>query len=258
MMGPANGRLTLPVALGGSGAQICFSALQSAASRSGAGVPATATASIAAIRSLVSGWSSKSFIPSFLSPTMRLRMAASACGSPPAFGHQIDAVGVGRRLDPARIGRFQHRPRGDDHGAAADEIAEHHAEQERQAGGLQHGAGAVAMGDVADLVRQHAGQFVRRLRDGDQPVVDVDVTAGQRHGVGLGAAHHFDMQGKRQRCDRFELTDELVERGAAGRFARRAAAGEGRRRDAGCRARRGCCGRSRRRACARPRAAPAE
>ena len=50
--------------------------------------------------------------------------------------------------------------RRDHHQAAAGEIAEQHAEQERQAGGLQDRAGAVAVRDVADLVGDHAGQLV--------------------------------------------------------------------------------------------------
>jgi len=69
------------------------------------------------------------------------------------FAHQGDAIGVGRRLGPARIGRAQHGLGGDHHRAAADEIAEHHAEQERQSRRLQHGARAVAVRDMADLVR---------------------------------------------------------------------------------------------------------
>ena len=90
--------------------------------------------------------------------TERMRIAARPL-------HQIDAVGVRRGLDAAGIGRFQDGPGGDDDGAAADKIAEHHAEQKRQAGGLQHGAGAVAVRDMTDLMRQYAGELVGRLRE---------------------------------------------------------------------------------------------
>ncbi len=101
--------------------------------------------------------------------------------------HQVDAIGVGRRLDVARIARLQDRLRRDDDGAAADEIAEQHAEQERHAGGLQHRARAVAMGDVADLVREHAGKLVGRFRLVDQALEDIDAPARQREGIGVGS-----------------------------------------------------------------------
>ncbi len=78
---------------------------------------------------------------------------------------------------------------GDHDGAAADEIAEQHAEQQRKARCLQHGARAVAVGDVADLVRDHAGELVRRLGFVDEPLEDIDVAAraGRRRWLRRGA-----------------------------------------------------------------------
>ena len=49
---------------------------------------------------------------------------------------------------------------------------------------------AVARGDVADLVAQHASQFGLAVQVGHQAARDVDVAAGQREGVDLGAVEH--------------------------------------------------------------------
>src|SRR5262245_17453306 len=59
----------------------------------------------------------------------RVRIAAEP-------GHQLDRIGIGAALDLARIGRLQERLGGQDDGAAAHEIAQHGAEQERQSDGL--------------------------------------------------------------------------------------------------------------------------
>ena len=77
--------------------------------------------------------------------------------------HQFDAIAVGGGFGVAGIRRTQHRLGRDHDGAAADKIAEHHAEQKRQARALQHRAGAVAMHDMAHFMGDDAGQVIRRL-----------------------------------------------------------------------------------------------
>ena len=137
----------------------------------------------------VSGWSSKSFGPGWV-PAIRVRMAPSARASPPILCIKSDAVAVRRRLDIARVARLQDGLGGKDHRAAADEIAEQHAEQERQAGAFQHRAIAVAVSDMADLVRQHAGKLIRILGLVDQSLEDIDAAARQRESIGFVPAHH--------------------------------------------------------------------
>ena len=46
--------------------------------------------------------------------------------------------------------------------------------------------------DVSDFVRQHAGQFVLRLRRLNQPAVDVDEASRERECIDLGAVHDFE------------------------------------------------------------------
>ena len=119
---------------------------------------------MAATRSLVCGWSSRILKPGSIAPAIRSRIAANARASPPTSRHQSHSIEVGRRLDLARIGRLHDRLRRDHHHAAAGEVAEQHAEQKRQAGGLQQRAGAVAVRDVTDLVRDDAGELVGAAR----------------------------------------------------------------------------------------------
>ncbi len=113
----------------------------------------------------------------------------SARGSPD-LAHQPDGVGTRRSLLLARIGGLQHAPCRDDHRAATDEVAEQHAEQEQQASLLQHSARAVAMHDVADLVRQNAGKLSGVAAASIRP------STRQREGVALLPMHRGD--GKRK------------------------------------------------------------
>ncbi len=52
------------------------------------------------------------------------------------------------------------------------------------------------MGDVADLMRDHAGEFVRRLGFVDETLEHVDAPARQGEGVGFVPAHHGGLSGK--------------------------------------------------------------
>ena len=97
-------------------------------------------------------------------PAMRIRIVAERARIAADLAHQVDAVGVGRRLDLARIARSaapsfaammtappptkspSSMPNRNDRPAACS--------TER---------GAVAVGDMADLVREHAGELVGRL-----------------------------------------------------------------------------------------------
>src|SRR5262249_50551338 len=97
--------------------------------------------------------------------------------------HQVHGESVGAALDLARIGRLQERTRRHHHGAAADEVAEHHAEQERQPGRLHDGARAVALGHVSHLVGDGAGKLVGALRLADQAIENVDASARHREGI---------------------------------------------------------------------------
>jgi hypothetical protein len=77
-----------------------------------------------------------------------------------SFLHQTHSIKIGGRLDLPGIGRLHHRLCRDHHHAATSEVAQQHPEQKRQAGGLQQRACAVAVCDMADLVRDDASEFV--------------------------------------------------------------------------------------------------
>ena len=57
----------------------------------------------------------------------------------------------------------------------------------RQPGRLEDGAGAVAIGDMAELVGDHARDLVHVLGLVDQSLEHIDVAAGQRDGIGFRA-----------------------------------------------------------------------
>ncbi len=141
--------------------------------------------------------------------------------------HQARAIVVGRGFHAARIGRAQYGLGSDHHRAAADEIAEQHAEHQRQPARLQHRAGAVVMGHMADLVREHAGDLVGTVGLGDQPLEHVDAPARQRDGVGFFPAHHHGGERHLERGRMAELGEQPLQRGGAGFFARGMAAFEG-------------------------------
>ena len=100
-------------------------------------------------------------------PQIREKSAQRACiGVDP--GHQQHTICVRRGLDLAAVAGLQNGLGGEDHGAAADEIAEQDAEQQRKPRGLQHRSCAVAMGGMSDLVRNDAGEFI-----GDSPTTRI-------------------------------------------------------------------------------------
>ena len=68
------------------------------------------------------------------------------------LAQQGHAIGVGRRFCAATIAVLKNGFCCEHHRPAADEIAEQHAHQQRQAGRLQHGPRSIAVCDVADLV----------------------------------------------------------------------------------------------------------
>src|SRR3954462_10166023 len=133
--------------------------------------------------------------------------------------HEVYTIGVGRRLDRARIAGLQDCLRDDYDRATADKIAQQHSEQKRQACRLQYRARPVTPGDVTDLVREHAGELVRRFRFVDEALKYVDASSWQRDGVGIGLAHDGGAEWERQRRRDFELAHQLVECGATGAFA---------------------------------------
>src|SRR6266571_3550586 len=137
------------------------------------------------------------------------------------LGHEVDGIAVGRGLHLARIGGLQHGLAGERDRAAADEIAEQRTKQERQAGSLQHRAGAVAVSDVAELMGDDAGKLVGAHGLRDQPLEQIDVPAGQGERIRLVAPQHAGAQRHRQVGGRGEAPDQLVERAAGGvrRFA---------------------------------------
>ena len=147
--------------------QIRFSAVHSAAESSGRSAGRTggrsrarAIASIAAARSRASGWLSRIFAFGPDVPAMRVRIGAERARVARELDDQLGAEGVGRRFGLARIGGLQHRAHRYHRGPAAAEVADQHAEQERQPGRLHHRPHPVAVGDVAHLVRDHAGELV--------------------------------------------------------------------------------------------------
>ena len=77
------------------------------------------------------------------------------------------------------------------------------------------------MGDMADLVRDDAGEFVGVCAIADQPLEHVDVSARQCNGVGLAPADDRGLERDRQPGRRLEPADQRIERGAAGSFPRR-------------------------------------
>ena len=106
----------------------------------------------------------------------RQKSAERACiGVDP--GHQQHTICVRRGLDLAAVAGLQNGLGGEDHGAAADEIAEQDAEQQRKPRGLQHRSCAVAMGGMSDLVRNDAGEFIGQLGLINETLEDIDVSA---------------------------------------------------------------------------------
>src|SRR5262249_50206156 len=99
-------------------------------------------------------------------------------------------------------------------------------EQDREPGALQHGASAVAVRDVADLVGNDAGELVRGGGGIDQSLEHVDVSARQRDRVTLGPAHDHRIEWDWKPGRRLELVHELFECGAAGSLLRRISAFE--------------------------------
>ena len=77
--------------------------------------------------------------------------------------HQLNSVQIRSAFDLARIGRLQYGARTDDHRSATDEIAQQHAEQEREAGRVEDRPRAVPMRDVTNLVCDHPGKLVSRF-----------------------------------------------------------------------------------------------
>ena len=143
----------------GNDPHMAFNAFHSAPVKSGFGGSSTVTLLMAVIRSLVSGWSRRSATASSLSEAMRDKTAARALASAPTPA-SLDAD------PPAAASAWREEdepstvwPRSN--GAAADKIAEDHAERNVQARALQHGAGAIAMHDTADFMGDDAGELVR-------------------------------------------------------------------------------------------------
>src|SRR5436309_348529 len=91
--------------------------------------------------------------------------------------HEVYTIGVGRGFDRTRIAGLQDCLRDDYHRAAADKIAQQHSEQKRQACRLQYRARPVTARDVTDLVREHAGELVRRSRFIDEALKHVDASS---------------------------------------------------------------------------------
>src|SRR4051812_15349819 len=103
---------------------------------------------------------------------------------------QFEPIDVGLDLYIARIRQLQDRLGGEHHGAAADKITEHHSEHEGKPRTLQDRARAIAMSDMAHLVADDAGEFVRAFRFLDQAVEHIDVPARQSEGVGFTAPNN--------------------------------------------------------------------
>ena len=79
------------------------------------------------------------------------------------------------------------------------------------------------MSDMADLVRDDAGELVGAARFRDQPFEDVNVPARQCNRVGLAPPHNAGFERNRQPGRGFKPPDQRIERGAAGLFGVRAA-----------------------------------
>ncbi len=114
------------------------------------------------------------------------------------LGHHLDGEGVGLRLVAARIAVRQQELRSDHQRARTGEVAEQRADEERDAAGMDDGAHRVAMGDMAHLVRQNAGDLVGRLRLLDQCAHEDDAPARQREGVLHGRIDHLHLDRARQ------------------------------------------------------------
>jgi len=142
--------------------------------------------------------------------------------------HETGAIGIGGRFGLARIARLQYGFRRNHDGAPADEVAEQHAEQERQAGPLQHRLGSVPMNDMADFVRDHSGDLVCVAGFVDQPSENIDLSARQRDGVGFVTPHHLGTQGEWQSGGHLKPAYDLFKRCTPGHFRCGLAAIEGR------------------------------
>src|SRR5262245_24964803 len=81
---------------------------------------------------------------------------------------------------------------------------------------LEHGASAVAMSNVAELVSDHACHLVGALGLVDQAVEDVDNSPRQGDRIGFFAAHTGNAQVNRLCCRLFEPGQHLVECSASG------------------------------------------
>ena len=83
------------------------------------------------------------------------------------------------------------------------------------------------MGDVPDLMREHAGKLGRRFRLIDQRALELNPSARQREGIGIRFAHDRGAERDRQCGRRFELADQAFEGLVAGFFTVGATALEG-------------------------------
>jgi len=115
--------------------------------------------------------------------------------------HQVDRVSIGGGLHVAGIACLQNGLRRNDDGAAACEVSEQQAEQQRHGPLLQDGPSAITVRDVAELVRDDTCDFVGILGLFDQAVEDIDDPPGKvtalasslrttmiRNGIGCPAA----------------------------------------------------------------------
>src|SRR5262249_61649472 len=112
-------------------------------------------------------------------------------------------------------------------GAGAGGVAAAGADEERGAACLEQVAYVVVMADVAELVREHAGDLVRIARRLQQPVEQVDPSARQRERVRRRGGEHLRVERDLDVARARELLHQRGEGGAAGGAFANAAAGPG-------------------------------
>src|SRR5262245_10349671 len=134
--------------------------------------------------------------------------------------HQANGIGVGCGLPIALVARLQNGLGGNDDRSAPYKVSEQHSEQERHFAMLEHGARAIAMCNVAELVSDHARHLVGALGLVDQALEDVDDSPWQGDRIGFIAAYHGDAQRNGLCRSLFESGKHLVECSASGTFCR--------------------------------------
>ncbi|CFO94213.1 Uncharacterised protein [Bordetella pertussis] len=135
------------------------------------------------------------------------------------LGHAVGVVaGLGKHLQPGAVGfalgiarktqltidRRRLAERGHPHGEVASAAGQRRQQGAGQAGQhhhavlvlLRHPPGDMALGNVADFVRQHRRQFRFARRGHDEARVDADIPARHRESVDFRIAHaeHLDVR----------------------------------------------------------------